>query len=60
MNSRSLERNNNASGVQGIMGSRVGQGVWTLRLARLLKKMGGPARGVDTGQGFSIKPNEKP
>ena len=48
MKSRSLERVNNARGVQGIMGSRVGRGVWTLRLARLLKKMGGRARGVDT------------
>ena len=58
MKSRSLERINNVSG---IMGSRVGQGVWTLRLARLLKKMDGRrARGVDMGQGFSIKPNEKP
>ena len=49
MRSRSLERIINASGVQGLMGSRVGRRVWTLRLARLLRKMGGRARGVDTG-----------
>ena len=60
MRSRSLERIYNVSGVHGLMGSRVGRGVWTLRLARLLMKMGGRDRGVDTGQGFSIKPNEKP
>ena len=42
------------------MGSRVGRGVRTLRLAWLLKEMGGQARGVDMGQGFNIKPNEKP
>ena len=59
MRSRSLERINNASGVQGLMGSRVGRGVWTLRLAWLSMKMSGWARSVDTGQGFSIKPNKK-
>ena len=44
-----FERIINASGIQGLMGSRVGRRVWTLRLARLLRKMGGWARCSDTG-----------
>ena len=47
MRSWSLEIIINASGVQGLMGSRVGR--HALKLARLLMKMGGRARGVDTG-----------